>query len=116
MLLPFAFDNAFAALAVQPPFVPSQLFQLGRVLLLQLGVRVGRLIQDPVERLDFALQRLRLPVRRQQQPTALVGIIGQPRDVIHNAHGCNRDRPTSLVVFLEELTHAPITLTAASCP
>ena len=54
MPLPFAVDNSFAASAVQPPLVPSQFFQLGRVLLLQLTIRVGRLIQDPIERLDFS--------------------------------------------------------------
>ena len=100
MLLAFAVNEPFTPLAMNPALVPSKFFQFGRVFVLELGVGVRRLVQDATERLDLLLgsgdlllEFLGLLVSRQQQPVALPWIVGQSVCVIHNAHGCNHDRP-----------------------
>jgi len=119
MLLTFGFDQPFTPLAMHPALVPGEFFQLGRVFLLELGVGVSRLIQDAIERLhfppglrfllsrlsclllgsgDLLLKLLGLLVRRQQQPAAFLGIVGQSGRVIHNAHCYNNDQPARTVV------------------
>lgn len=90
MLLTCAVDHSFASAAMHPALVPGEFFQLGRVCLLELGIGICRLVQHAIERLDLLLKLLCLPISGQQPLMALLGIIGQ---VIHNAHGCNNQRP-----------------------
>ena len=56
MLLAFRFGKPLPSPAVNPTLVPGEFFEFDRVFLLQLGIRVSRLVQDAIQRVDFLLR------------------------------------------------------------
>ena len=57
MLLAFRVDMPLTPPAVNPALVPGEFFQSGRMLLLEPGVGVGRLVQPAVQFGNFVLGR-----------------------------------------------------------